>query len=244
MIALCHTRLQHVGASRQAVSARYQLAEFPESCFASSVQHLQNCKCFSFFLPTCSLYSSNVWKIRWEKEVGGGQGSPGFLAGLWHSAGSQPGEFWSRAVHQTAPSPHCRQLLWAEASPGRQRSDMDGAVPGVKWAGSPPGGPGPSLRARMLSHCRCSPAAHLRQLRPSSDELDGGDSLHHRKRGIHSEALPRLTTNALSQCRVDASAQSHMEINVPDISLLKVLSNKAVSSLMAGDLTFFFSCFM
>lgn len=84
-------------------------------------------------------------------------------------------------MHQTAAGSHCGQLLWPEASTGRQRPDMDGPVPGAEWSGSAPGGPGPALRTGMFSHCRRPPAAHLRQLRAGSDEFFCGDPLHYRE---------------------------------------------------------------
>lgn len=55
-------------------------------------------------------------------------------------------------MHQAAASSHRGQLLWAEASPGGQRPDMDGPVLGAEWVGSPLGGPGPAVGERMLSH--------------------------------------------------------------------------------------------
>lgn len=141
------------------------------------------------------LYSHHhVREVRRQKEMGGSQGSPRLLAGFRHPAGSQPWECWSRAVHQAATSPHRGQLLWAEASPGGEWPDMDGPVPGAEWVGSPLRGPGPALRAGMLSHCRCPPAAHLRQLCPGRHELLHRDPLHYREWRLHSEALPRLTT--------------------------------------------------
>ncbi len=83
--------------------------------------------------------------------------------------------------HFVNSSPHCGQLLGAEAPPGGQRPDMDGPVPGAQRVGSPTGGPGPVVRAGMFSHRRCPPAAHLCQLCAGGYELLCRDPLHYRE---------------------------------------------------------------
>lgn len=158
----------------------------------------------------CRSTKHHVRDIRWEKEMGSSQGSPGLLSGLRHTAGGQPGERRSRAVHQIAAGSHRGKLLWAEASPGRQRPDMDGAVSGAEWAGSTPGSPGPALGARVLPHRGCLIAAHMCQLRPSGNELISRNPLHHRKRGVHSQAFSRSVQQAFSCLHVTfASLRTH-----------------------------------
>lgn len=152
--------------------------------------------------------------------MGDSQGPPGLLAGLGHPAGGQPGERRPRAVHPPPASPHCCQLLWVEAPPGGQRPDMDGPVPGAERAGSPPGGSGPTLGSGMLSHRGRLAAAHVRQLRPRGDELIGGDPLHHRERGIHSEALTRLANCTFYERVPGFSLISHVK-KEPDASVNK-----------------------
>ena len=151
---------------------------------------------FSSFLHSAT--SHHVREVRWKKEVGGGQGSHGLVSGLRPPTGGQPGERRPRAVHQAAAGSHCGQLLGAEASPGGQRPDMDGPVPGAQRTGSAPGSPGPALGARVLSHRRRPAAAHLCELRAGGHELLYGDPLHYRQWGIHSEAVTRLTTLAFN----------------------------------------------
>lgn len=134
-----------------------------------------------FIALPCRSTKHHVRDIRWEKEVGSSQGSPGLLSGLRHAAGGQLGERRPRAVHQTAAGSHRGKLLGPEATPGRQRPDMDGPVSGAVRAGSAPGGPGPALGPRVLPHRRRLAAAHVRQLRPSRNELISRDPLHHRE---------------------------------------------------------------
>lgn len=194
MMALDAEKLLDIGVNRRHLQFKTRWIFFREkkkveNCLVITLTELWTC--FPSFL-----HSHHVREIRWEKEVGGSQGSPGLLAGLRYPAGGQPGECWSRALHQTAAGSHCGQLLWAKASSGRQWPDMDGPVPGAERAGSAPGGPGPALGTGMLSHSRCPAATHLCQLRPGSDELLCRDPLHYREWRIHSEALPRLTIHA------------------------------------------------
>lgn len=177
-----------IAAQTDVCHPKHRLRIFPAERMQNIISHRHS----QTFPPPDLLSAANhVGEVRWEKEVGGGPGSPGLLSGLGHAAGGQPGERRRRAVHPAAAGAHRGQLLGAEAPPGGQRPDMDGAVPGAERPGPPAGGSGPAVGPRVLPHRRRPAAADLRQLRAGGHELLGGDPLHHRERGIHPQALPR-----------------------------------------------------